>query len=186
MPYEIDIPALKRLTDSDAMTQIGMNDAAGEGVMVYLKAFLHRLDMDRPNLLGGERSHFYDKASQGVTKETDTDGSYLTIHQLGFRQRLLGGTIHAQAGKNLTIPAIAEAYGHAAPEFDLIFNFGIFKATGLKALSEKAAPHRVFYWLKESVYLAADPTVLPDNEAMAQAATTAVREYLTKITDQNL
>jgi len=179
VPYDVNLPSLERLLNFDD-NAFAVNQAASDGVSDYLKAFLYRLDQDRPNHLGGERTHFYRHAADGITKEVREDGADIIINETGFRQRLLGGTIEAKNVKNLTIPAIAEAYGHRATEFDL--QFIMFKS-GAKALVGKSGEdRRVWYWLVESVTQEADPDVLPSTDAMAAAAINSVKAWFNNVT----
>jgi len=45
------------------------------------------------------------------------DSIRIRVNQIGVRQRLLGGDIDPVRAKFLTIPAIAETYGHRAADF---------------------------------------------------------------------
>ena len=179
MPYEVNIPSIERLLHFDD-DLAGINQSAADGLQDYLKAFFYRLDQDRANPLGGERSHFYRHAAETLTQEIRDDGADVVVNQLGIRQRLLGGEIHAKNSKYLTIPAIAEAYGHRAKEFDL--HFIMFK-TGSKALAANTKEdHRVWYWLVESVTQEPDPEVMPSVEAMTDAVCNNVKAWLSGMT----
>jgi hypothetical protein len=178
VPYEINIPTLTALTKA-GQDASGLPQAAGESVWKYVRAYIYNLDFDRANQLGGERSHFYRKAALGTTLDVDDEGADITVHQTGFRQRLLGGEIHAKNVKYLTIPAIAEAYGHPAKDFELRF---IMFRSGSKALAGKGQDARVYYWLKESVNQDPDPSVLPSEDAIRQAAMSGARSWLAGLT----
>lgn len=180
MPYEVELPSLSALLEFQDNTG-QLLDAAADGVSDYLKAFLYRLDIDRANELGGQRTHFYKHAADGMTREDSPGGADLVINQTGFRQRLLGGTITAKRVQNLTIPAIAEAYGHRAREFEL--RFVMFGVGGAKALMSKDRnDNRVWYWLVRSVTQQPDPDVMPTVTAMTTAAINAVRAKMNDVT----
>lgn len=177
MSYEISLPSLSALLNFDDNVKEA-NAAAAGGLHRYLAAYIGNLDNDHNNPFGpAYKTHFYRHAADGITEEIRDDGSDVIINQTGFRQRLLGGEIHAKPGHNLTIPAIAEAYGHRATEFDFL-HFIMFKS-GSKALAAHTKEdHRVWYWLVESVTQEADPTVLPTEEAMHDAAKNSMLAYL--------
>ena len=138
MAYEINLPSLSALLNFDDNVKEA-TAAAAHGLHDYLSAYIANLDNDRANPLGGTRSHFYRHAAEGITEELHEDSADVVINQTGFRQRLLGGEIHAKNSKYLTIPAIAEAYGHHAPEFDLVF---VPFKSGAKALAGPGKDNR--------------------------------------------
>jgi hypothetical protein len=155
-----------------------LNTQIGRGVAELFKEHFFELDRERPNALGGQRTHFYGDAAKATSSYGDEAGATITVAQQGIRQRLLGGTIRAVNGKYLTIAARAEAYGKRAREFkDLVF----VKLSGDRAMLVQADSQRVFFgrrrdgratqgevrgglvmfWLVPSVTQKGDPTVLP-------------------------
>ena len=118
--------------------------------------------------------------------KVSTDSIYAHIHQTG-------GTI-SMKNKLLTIPATDEARGHFAKEFDLKFAI----LGGHKALVERSMAlsdtlrgrkrkdlsavggrrvAKVFYWLKESVYI---PKRLHINESLHADAPQIIRAAISK------
>jgi len=180
VPYEIQLESLAALLNFDDHAKEA-NAAAADGLHKYLAAYIGNLDNDHNNPFGvAYKTHFYRHAAEGITEEIYEDGADVIINQTGFRQRLLGGTITAKNSKYLTIPAVAEAYGHAAPEFDLRF---ISFKSGAKALAAHTQQdHRVWYWLVKSVTQEGDPTVMPSNDAMTQVAKNSMLAYLKGVT----
>ncbi len=122
--------------------------------------------------LGADRSGFFEKARQGThDAQLEEGGVSVSIDARGIAQRYFGGTIEARPGSYLTIPAIAIAYGKRAREFDL--RLVLFGDTGLAALVSKSVPadeSNVYYWLVRSVTQAADPTILPEESEIIDAA----------------
>jgi len=112
------------------------------------------------------------------------------VNQIGIRQRLLGGDIKPVNAGALTIPAVPEAYGKRAREFNnLRFAFALNPATGkmMPALVEAEASQVkigkikkdgsrtithtsnttakiAIFWLLGKVSQKPDPTVLPSDE----------------------
>lgn len=97
--------------------QHALKQAIGGAVQREFQDHLRRLDAQRPNQLGGVRTHFYGDAAQATFFAVTNDGATVTVAQQGFRQRVLGGTIRPVRSKWLTIPARAEAHGKRAGKF---------------------------------------------------------------------
>jgi len=108
---------LQRLAAEVEAPQI--REAAGLAAVEEVKAHFTRLDAERPNKLGGKRQHFFAQAAESALwMEQGADVVVDVSEPLGLRQAIQGGPILPGPGKKyLTIPAIAEAYGHRAGEF---------------------------------------------------------------------
>ncbi len=150
---------------------------------------LFRLDSERANTMGGARTHFYGQCGRSVGSGMLSDGFYVSINHIGFRQRLFGGTIRPVKAKMLTIPACAEAYGHRAREFsDLRFailkgypalvqagpkieNVWSSKTKRMTRRKTKVTVDKVMFWLARSVYQGPDPSVLPSWDDYRQTIT---------------
>lgn len=164
---------------------------AGRAMQQAVSAHLFALAQDSAHhviseSLGAERTGFYEDAAQAAENpgalQAVPDGALLSIAQEGLAQRYFGGTIEAKAGSFLTIPAQAQAYGHRAREFSNLRL--IMFPSGLAALIDKDEPEHeggVMYWLVRSVTQAADPTVLPTEDAMLDPAITAVRDQISTV-----
>jgi hypothetical protein len=161
----------------------------------------------RGNAFGGKRTNFYSKAAKSVSLAQPTSGgASFTITKLGLAQRWLGGTIRAGAGtssstgrltKYLAIPARSEAYGQPPSAFpDLQFvprrNGGAMLVQALqtkvsisgrkkKLVSRGSeAGGLVMYWLVKSVTQEPDPSVMPTEEELLNAATAEMNNYLVR------
>jgi hypothetical protein len=175
---------------------------AGRAVAGMLREHLFDLDAERPNKMGGARTHFFGDCARSVQNpEVEGNAAVIAINQVGLAQRWLGGIIRPVTATLLAIPARAEAYGKAPGEFnDLEFvptgkgrgmlvqamqtqvstgNFGHkiktnerYKTTTVGAL--------VMFWLVDEVNQAPDPTVMPTDEEMGEAAGDAVEVYLNR------
>ena len=146
----------------------------------------------------GVKSTFWARMRRGTRAEANaTKGEVAMPAEAGHRY--FGGTIRPTAGrKYLTIPARAEAYGRSAREFD--FLEVLYNSRGPVALVDKArvevvrtksgrskrdkesgapltqdAPGGlVFFWLVRSATQRADPSVLPTDAALKEAAVDAL------------
>jgi hypothetical protein len=166
---------------------------------------VHHLTATR---LGAGRSHFYGGVAKGVQFPVSEGAGEVSvsINNVGIAQRYFGGPITPKDKQWLTIPAVAEAYGRPANSFNNL-NFVLFRPD-LAALIEKTPGQpslakrtrkakngvikqidatnddkkpRVIYWLKKEVQQAPDPTVLPTDDEMSEAAVEAGREALSRI-----
>lgn len=195
-------------SDELAALQKRAGDAAAEVGMVAARAaagltrnHLYSLDT-RANKLGGACTHFYMKAGDSVSDPTATGNTFsFNITKLGLAQRWLGGDIEAGKGissatgeptKFLAIPARAEAYGKPPSAFpDLVFvprpNGEAMLVQALQTLvgyGKKGPRSRgergglTMYWLVEKVHQDPDPTVMPTEKELTDAAVQAGSEYL--------
>jgi hypothetical protein len=153
------------------------------------------------NKNGWPSQHFYAACAKSCSWHLVADGVVVNIAHLGFLQRLLGGTIKALNAKYLTIPARSEAYWKRAGEFgNLEIRFGkradgsigpnalvagtggatrrIFQGregTGKEHAVRGAREGVVMFWLVKEVTQAPDPSIMPtDQEILDAAIQTAV------------
>jgi len=114
---------------------------------------------------GGRRSHFWGKAAQSVFFRAEPTA--ITVHtaQTGVRLRYQGapngiGPVRAKA---LAIPAHALSYGRTPSEFsDLkLVVFGNTNRAALVSRATKKGMTILFWLVKHTKPIAADPTVLP-------------------------
>lgn len=173
--------------------------AAEQGAVVVVRDHFFKLNAERPNQLGGRRTNFWTATGRSVSSNSQPGTVEININQVGFRQRLQGGWIRPTGGKKyLTIPAVAEAHGRRASEFsNLRFGFTENKYGNLQpALVEASATNlkfgrkrkdgsrktnvtghtggRAIFFLSKQVFQQADPSVLPSEAAITDAAIKAV------------
>lgn len=189
-------PFLQRATTALGSDRI--NAAVRRETLRLTKEHLARLDVERPNRLGGPRTNFYGRAARGTTAETTSDGVLITIASVGIGQRFFGGTI-TMKDRMLTIPARAEAYGKRASEFSNL-RFAVLGRGG-PALIEKEQTNLnfrkgkrikggrttgggVFFWLRRSVTHQPDPSVIPGDNEYIDAAVAGVARLVDKL-DKN-
>lgn len=172
-----------------------LNQALGERFVEELQAHWSVKDQ-KPNKLGGKRTHFWSKAAaaaavadvseSGVTVAVqDEAGQNIRIH-------IHGGTIKPKAAKALTIPIVREAHGMRASEYEQQYGKELFTIRGKKALFEKTGSGsatnategrrrgntipilrdekiRAVYALAKEATIPADPTALPDEAKLLAA-----------------
>lgn len=184
MATSIDIkdsatPAVKRMLESIGGPNI--NKRVGEAGADLIRGHLEGLNSAKPNKLGGKRTNFWAQCARSTSFVLVPEGALVSINQIGFRQRLEGGTISPRNAKFLTIPAIAEAYGKRAREFNnLRFamiggkpalieaeHSGVrFGKRGVKATLNLGG--KVYYWLARRVTQQAFPGALPTIDQMGK------------------
>lgn len=176
----------------------------GRGVATELRKHFSRLDEQRPNKLGGKRTHFWGQVRRSVQQPelVGGDGLKIAINHVAAAQKYFGGDIEPVDADWLTLPARAESYAHRAREFDDL-HFVLFRSS-LAALvqneqtslggrvhgsvTEKGRTKGettgggIFYWLVKHVHQDPDETVLqPETSGgvtLQQAALTAGEEYV--------
>ena len=135
---------------------------------------------------GGRRSHFWRKAAESVTFRSDADSAVVSVTHQGVRLRYAGapdgiGPVNAGA---LAIPASAEAYGRLPREFSDL-RIVVFKGKDKAALVLKPKKDeylgKVMFWLvKRTKPIKADPTVLPPGQVVLGLAVMRVRQMRTR------
>jgi len=195
-------PLLARVNDAAVAKGLVLVGARAVGSLV--KEHLYGLDQQRHRY----GRHFYRQAADSVTAQSVAQGASVSITQLGFRQRLLGGAIYPRGGF-LTIPEAPEAYGHRAREFPDLHvarvvdpKFGFLRWALIRNLSTPIAVRKrkqkdgtyrtkiiagqqrggeVMYWLVRDVGQRADPTVLPYAEQMNARAVSAIETEMLRL-----
>lgn len=183
-------------TARTALAGVNLNPVLARSATNKTRSHLFALDASRANTMGGARTHFYGQCARGTGSGILPDGFFVSINQVGYRQRLEGGTIRPRASKMLTIPARAEAYGKRALEFNnlrvAMFKSGAMalvttprtggyaKASkkGVKLSKAAKMPGLVMYWLVRSVYQGPDPSVMPSESDYQQTMRDASTEYV--------
>lgn len=184
----------------------GACQAVGIGLRRVVREWLRDLDQNRParhtsELPGSQPTHYYSQAAKSVTAP-QVSGNKVTISitQVGFRQRLLGGDIGPRNAKYLTLPASGLSYGARAREFtDLKFalvrddngflrpalvngdnNFFTGTVSGRRRGKKKSplTAGDVVFWLVRHVSQEPDPGVLPGPDYLVAGAVEGLRAYL--------
>lgn len=131
----IDASQLKELSEEvkkgmATLSPPKVAEAVGRQVANDMRNHLFQMDRERPNQLGGRRTHWYAKAAKGTTFTSGENFADVDVAQIGINQRIYGGKIEAGKGPHaapssatgkpaqyLSIPAIAQAHGRRPSEF---------------------------------------------------------------------
>jgi len=195
MAFTIDIQDRATPAVAGALSELqlaGVKPAIGRAVARLVQQHFLRLNRSRANPLGGTRTNFYAQAARHTRFQVTSGGVRLTVDQVGIRQRLQGGQILPRHAAYLTLPVIAQAYGRRAGDFsqlELLWRRigGQTRAVALveaaakspraRGLATASAGGKVFFWLVQSVTQKPDPSVLPTDQEMKDAASAGANEY---------
>jgi hypothetical protein len=163
------------------------------------------------NKMGWPSTHFYARAAEATNWQEGFGFVMISVNQIGIRQRLEGGDIKPVKAGALTIPAVADAYGKRAREFNnLKFGFaldpvsgkmrpalveaqatqikiGKIKKSGQRTITEGTTSTGLvaIFWLLAGVHQDPDPTVLPTDEEFGQAMDQSIQALLRHPTQTN-
>lgn len=184
-------PLLARV--STAAQAKGLALVGGRAVGQLVRDYLVDLNSDRHRC----GRNYYAQAARSVNVSAVPSGAAVSITQIGFRQRLLGGTILPKK-QFLTIPAIPEAVGTLASEWTglkVAFAYdpklgclrrALVRATPvaqvtltgkgklLKKHLNPVATGEAVFWLVRRAVQNPDPSVLPYAEQMTSRAVDAI------------
>lgn len=174
-------PPLLRL--ADGIKRPDVRRVMGRAIGTTLRKHYTKLDRERPNQLGGKRTHFWGQVRRSVQQPmlVGGDGVRVDTNHVGAAQRYFGGDIEAKPGKKLTIPVHPEAHGKRAREFDDLDPIYFDNGDGILVRPNDESPNgigEVYYLLRQRVHQEEDPTVLPTEEELQQAAFTAGDEHI--------
>jgi hypothetical protein len=156
------------------------------------------------NAKGWPSQHFYARAAEATNWQEGFGFVLISVNQIGIRLRLQGGVVKPVNAGALTIPAVPEAYGKRAREFNnLRFGFALNPETGkmMPALVEAEATHikigkqkkdgsrtikrgeeatgkKAIYWLLASTSHDPDPTVMPTDEEFQRVMDESIETVL--------
>jgi len=183
-------PALRQL-------QIDLKGRAVNAVMgsAIVQLFRRHFLALPPNKRGFPTTHFWRRAADATKFEATHDSVRISVNQTGVRQRFLGGDIHPIRAKFLTIPAIAETYGHRAGDFSgLKVVRGSFEIYTGRTVSWALVPNDwkpnfwnpgdssgVFFWLVRHVSQKPDSTVLPAYDEIGKTAVHAAANFFQRM-----
>ena len=149
--------------------------AAGRGVSNAVKRHLVERD-SRGRSDGLPRTGYYGDAASGVTTETSGKTALVTIHKEGVALHYYGGVVYPTDAKALAIPKSPATAGKRPKEFDPDrAKLALVWPKGAKAGTLKdTETDETVYLLVSKATIKADPTVLPDESALADAAADAM------------
>ena len=188
-------PALQRL--AGLAGNRGVNEVIGTALERTVKRHF-RSRSGIPNALGGTSTRFWDRAAAGTRSEADAAGATVSMQLEGYSgngnpiaQRLFGGTIRARPGHALAIPVNPSVHGIPAREARrdgntklIPFGKGRGNRIGIIVRTRNGrSTGEILYVLLSQVTQKPDPTVLPDDTTLKNAAYTAVEEAASSLFD---
>lgn len=135
---------------------------------------------------GWPRSGYWGHAAESASGEADAEAAWVIVRKEGVGLHLRGGTVKSRRpGGKLAIPLRAELAGvNPREKFASRADAFVLKSKGrgpegraFLAYRENGAL-RLAYLLLSSVTLGADPTVLPPDDRLAEAAQKACASYI--------
>lgn len=174
---------LKELEDLTPLNEY-IGNAAAEGTRLHIRSAAESRH-ETSAALGASPTGYLAKRAELVSYTASSSGVELAITGAIFRRVFGPVTIKPVAGKMLTIPWRAEAYGRRAREFGDLFVYVSKRGKGLAFLARREGKTlQLYYLLKSMVVLQQDTGLLPTEEQYAQGAEIGARGYLSKLLRQ--
>lgn len=197
-----DLQRVEGVLNADQLARVG-----GRGVANRLQDHFQDLEQNRPNKKGWRRQHHWAGARKSIHTQYGTGKVTVIITKPGIALLFFGGVVRPLIKRMLTIPAVEAAYGKRAGEWsDLVLDRRVnpetgklqlclvqaeqspvilgprSKKTGLRRFKRKeSAGGKVIYWLTRQARFQPDPTVLPTERQLEQAAGSAIESTVQRI-----
>lgn len=174
------IPELEEHLEA-AVNKGMMLEAAGRGVSNLVIRHLRERN-NKPARPGWPKSNYWGDAADSTQTDMEESAAVVRIHAPGIRLRQQGGDVQSKSGGALAIPARPEVAGIWPSEYsgkDRIFLL-VRKAFGKAYLAERdGGGHlRILWRLVKKTHHIADPSVLPRDSSLNEAARSAVQSIL--------
>lgn len=174
---------LRELTDLQPLNEY-IGDAVAEGTRLHIRSAAQSRHQTAEQL-GASPTGYLTKRAELVSYTASSSGVELVVTGAIFRRVFGPVTIRPVAGKILTIPWRAEAYGRRAREFGDLFVYVSQRGKGMAFLARREGRTiQLYYLLKSMVVLQQDTGLLPTEAQYAQGAELGARGYLSKLLRQ--
>lgn len=177
MRFSLTIKDTERLLPPDNE----LAQAAGRGVSNLVKRHLMQRDTSTAPSGDMPKTGYYGEAASSVTTEVNGNVAVVSIPKEGMALHFYGGVIYPGAGKKaLAIPKHPATAGKRAEEFDpsrTLLSLVWPKGEKAGTLREKETDE-VYYLLVARANIHADPSVLPEDSAMLDAANIAMEALI--------
>jgi hypothetical protein len=171
---------MQELTDLTPLNEY-IGTTAAEGTRLHIRSAAESRH-ETSAALGASPTGYLTKRAELVSYTASSAGVELAVTGAIFRRVFGPVTIKSVAGKMLTIPWRAEAYGRRAREFGDLFVYVSKRGKGLAFLARREGKTiQLYYLLKSMVVLQQDTGLLPTEEQYAQGAEIGARGYLSKL-----
>jgi len=176
----------------------GFLKVAGRAAYELLRERFAYLEATNPNKMGGERQHFWAGVRETVARPVSAGNKQIVVsvnhpviaHKVGLGP--MGGWIRPKLHKWLTIPAIKEAYGQSAKEYESggktdkplkFINLSDTKAMLAEVEvsvvdGKKLKSLKVVFFLRKEVFQKGDPHILPGESLWQQRMSEVWAEYI--------
>lgn len=178
---QIDVAAtaaqLDRIAQLKGPRRKQLHEDMAMGVEALVRKHLREGPATRRNRFGATSTGFYQRVIDSVSaRATSTQGT-VSIVERGFALRLHGGTVKPTRKQWLTIPAVAEAHGKRVREVGGGYakQRWVFGSGGRPTAIAEKSTGRVLFWLTKITTHHADPSLLPTESKMGEAAARIVR-----------
>lgn len=168
--------------DGELENPRGLNAALGARLQDELKDYFFTRN-SQPNKRNWPKQNWWARVADAtqLTEVSDEGATVTVASREGFYIRLHGGVIQAREAGALTIPAIPEAYGKSAAEFEQSSGIKLFRPAGARYLAfsdDGAESVTLAYFLVPRVTIPADPAALPPIDQLADALQEEGNDYL--------
>lgn len=175
------VPELRAALKREASVAGPLMEAGGRGISNLLIRHLRQRNA-RPSRPGWPKSDYWQTAARSVQTDVRGRQAVVSVHAPGIHLRLHGGIVRPKAGKKaLAIPMRPEVADIWPREYDQKRLFLLVrKALGKAWLAKREKNgHLTILWrLVRQTRHNADPTVLPTDADLANAAESAIRNAL--------
>lgn len=169
----------RRLVPPEALA-----DAAARGVSNLVVDHLRARNASASHREGFPSTGYWSKAAEATVTERQGCVARIIVRAPGIRLHRYGGTVRPTSGKSLAIPARAEVAGVWPREFTQQSKSGLFlwwpkgRKAGALAKREGSGHLTILWWLVGATHHKPDPTVLPDDSQLKDAAFVAALDAL--------
>lgn len=162
----------------------GLMATLGREAERTLRSHFRAKEASSPNKRGFPRQHFWNRIRSATAYDesgTTASTARVVVDDPALLPHIYGATIRPKQAKLLAIPARAQAYG-VRPRAKTIPGLFYFQnKKGIRGLAkEEGGKFTVYWWLKESVSIPADPTALPDPKLVEANLLKAAASYVNR------
>lgn len=159
-------------------------DAAARGVSNLVVDHLRARNGSAGRRPGFPATGYWSKAAEATVAKRQGATAQVIVRAPGIRLHYKGGTVRPTSGRSLAIPARAEVAGVWPREWSQREGRGLFvwwpkgRRNGALAKREGSGHLRILWWLVGATHHEPDPTVLPDESQLKDAAFGAALDAL--------
>ena len=154
-------------------------EAARLGMSECVREHLRRRNETRPpSRYGLPKSNYWADAADSVTSEVSGNVAAVTVEQEGAALHYYGGTVHPKRGKALAIPIDPSVAGIWPSEANALTDHiaMIWPKNSTHGFLKDAETNELLWLLVPRATIPADPTVMPTDDEIVNAAMDAVLE----------